>query len=74
LTLRFNAAQPRPPVLPGALSISGEGQEWTVLCNGALNELKIAAERMAARVVDEGMPSLDEIFIARTESAAHAKP
>src|SRR3954466_7103446 len=34
LTLRFPKAQPTAPQLARALSISGAGQEWSVLCNG----------------------------------------
>jgi ABC-2 type transport system ATP-binding protein len=45
--------------------MNGGGQEWTVICNGALGELKAAAAKLGASVVDEGVPSLDEIFVAR---------
>ena len=65
LTLRFDTPQARPPALTGALSVDGSGREWTVICNGALGELKAAAEKAGARVVDEDVPSLDEIFVAR---------
>jgi ABC-2 type transport system ATP-binding protein len=47
------------------LSVKGSGQEWTVICNGALGELTAAAASLGARVVDQGVPSLDEIFVAR---------
>jgi ABC-2 type transport system ATP-binding protein len=65
LTLRFETAQARPPTLAGALSVNGSGREWTVICNGALSELTAAAVSLGARVVDQGVPSLDEIFVAR---------
>jgi ABC-2 type transport system ATP-binding protein len=65
LTLRFDTAPAHPPALAGALSVQGGGQEWTVVCNGALNELTAAAAKLGARVVDHGVPSLDEIFVAR---------
>ena len=65
LTLRFETAQARPPALAGALSMNGGGQEWTVICNGALGALKAAAAKLGASIVDEGVPSLDEIFVAR---------
>jgi ABC-2 type transport system ATP-binding protein len=73
LTLRFATPQHQPPALSGALSVHGAGQEWTVLCNGALPELRAAAEKLGARVVEESLPSLDEIFIARV-SASTAAP
>lgn len=69
LTLRFDAPRPQPPTLSGALSVKGEGQEWTVVCNGGLRELRAAAQEIGARVVEEGMPSLDEIFIARVAAS-----
>jgi ABC-2 type transport system ATP-binding protein len=65
LTLRFETAQMSPPVLAGALSVRGGGREWTVICNGALEVLTAAAGRLGARVVEESVPSLDEIFVAR---------
>ena len=65
LTLRFETPQTSRPALAGVLSVNGSGREWTVICNGALGELKAAAEKAGARVVDEGVPSLDEIFVAR---------
>jgi ABC-2 type transport system ATP-binding protein len=65
LTLRFDTAQPRPPALRGLLACEGSGQEWTAVCSGPLGELCEAAAGMGARVVDQGVPSLDEIFVAR---------
>jgi ABC-2 type transport system ATP-binding protein len=64
-TLRFDTPQPRAPVLAGALSVAGAGREWTVVCNGARDELTMAALRLGARIVEERCPSLDEIFVAR---------
>ncbi len=65
LVLHFASPPPAPPVLPGALSCSGTGREWTVLCNGGLEELRAAAAKCGAEIVDEGTPTLDEIFLAR---------
>jgi ABC-2 type transport system ATP-binding protein len=65
LTLRFDAPQPQPPALAGALSVTGAGLEWTVLGNGARGALVEAAGRLGARIVAERSPSLDEIFVAR---------
>jgi ABC-2 type transport system ATP-binding protein len=74
-TLRFEMAQPKPPVLAGALSVTGAGQEWTVICNGARAEFTAAAARLGARIVAERSPSLDEIFVARAgKSGAPASP
>lgn len=65
LTLRFDAAQTRPPSLARALSVAGAGLEWTVICNGGRGELEDAAGKLGARIVAERSPSLDEIFVAR---------
>src|SRR6185436_12084947 len=43
LTLRFGTPPASPPSFDGALSVKGGGQEWTVICNGALSELTAAA-------------------------------
>jgi ABC-2 type transport system ATP-binding protein len=72
LTLRFESAQARPPALTGALSITGAGHEWSVVCNGARNELAAAAAKLGARIVAERSPSLDEIFVARASRKADA--
>ena len=68
LVLRFEAPQATRPDLPGMLSSQGEGREWTVVCNGGLEELRIAATRAGAQVVEEETPTLDEIFLARARA------
>jgi ABC-2 type transport system ATP-binding protein len=65
LTVHFEGGRPRPPALAGALAWEGEGREWTALCHGGLGELQAAAEAAGGRVVERGVPSLDEIFVAR---------
>ncbi len=67
LVLRFTVPQPARPDLPGVISCQGEGREWTVLCNGGLEELRTAAASAGATVVDEDTPTLDEIFLARAK-------
>lgn len=68
LVLRFEAPQATRPELPGMLSYQGEGCEWTVFCNGGLEELRTAAARAGAQVVEEETPTLDEIFLARAKA------
>jgi ABC-2 type transport system ATP-binding protein len=65
LTLRFAEARPRPPALAGVLSWDGSGREWTALCNGRPGELREAAAAAGAAVVEERVPSLDDIFVAQ---------
>jgi ABC-2 type transport system ATP-binding protein len=74
LTLRFPAPRVTPPALAGALLVTGAGLEWTVLCNGARNEIAAAAQQLGARIVAEESASLDEIFLARVGSGAAAVP
>jgi ABC-2 type transport system ATP-binding protein len=64
LVLRFDSPQTSPPKVHGVLAITGSGQEWTAICNGKRDEAVAAAARMGGRVVAEGSPSLDEIFVA----------
>jgi ABC-2 type transport system ATP-binding protein len=70
LTLRFHNPLTRPPTLSGALSVSGTGLEWTVLCNGARAEIAAAARQLGAQVVAEEAAALDEIFLARVRQPA----
>jgi ABC-2 type transport system ATP-binding protein len=64
LVFRFDAPQASAPKFPGVLSLTGDGQEWTAICNGKRDEAVAAAARAGGRVVAEGSPSLDEIFVA----------
>jgi len=70
LTLRFETPPPAPPVVSGALHVTGSGFEWTILCNGARGEVVAAARQLGARVVSEDPASLDEIFLARVGRSA----
>lgn len=65
LTLRFSSAPAKPPVVKGALTVTGRGLEWTVVCDGTRPEVIQAAQNLGAQVVAEERPSLDEIFLAR---------
>lgn len=65
LVLRFPAPLDAPPKLAGAWGICGGGREWTVLCNGGRAALSAEVERIGASIVEERVPTLDEIFVAR---------
>jgi ABC-2 type transport system ATP-binding protein len=65
LTLRFPDPRPQPPALVGALTWEGAGAEWIAVCNGELDALRVAATACGAQVVNQRVPSLDEIFVAR---------
>ncbi len=64
ITLRFEAQQPVPPVLPGAIRVTGTGREWTVICNPARVVLSALISNLGANIVDEDDASLNEIFVA----------
>ncbi len=63
-TLRFAGSQEKAPRITGALSVSGRGREWSVMCNGTRVELPAIAAGMGAEIVHEHAPSLNEIFVA----------
>ena len=65
LTLQFPEPQSTKPSLEGALSCEGSGNEWTVVCNGKLEELRNSITDMGARILEEEVPSLEDIFVAR---------
>jgi ABC-2 type transport system ATP-binding protein len=71
-TLHFEIAQAKPPVVAGAMTVSGTGKEWMVLCNGARNELPAVAAKLGAKIVEENAASLSEIFVAHAVSAIPA--
>ncbi len=69
LTMQFANSLTTTPTLPGGLGWSGEGREWTCICNGELEQLRSAATLAGASIVDQRRPSLEEVFLARARSA-----
>ncbi|MBI4327423.1 MAG: ABC transporter ATP-binding protein [Chloroflexi bacterium] len=70
LTLRFEKPLSKAPKLSDALSVSGDGLEWTVLCDGTRGAMAAAAKVLGAQVVAEEGATLDEIFLAKAGRAA----
>ena len=70
IILRFATAQAKPPEVPGALSVTGAGREWAVVCRRGPDEHFIGAANLGASVVDEHRTSLSEIFVAHAEADA----
>ena len=64
VTLRFPESLQEGPQFPGALSVEGKGQEWTVLCKGDLDELTERSRAMGCEIFNEGTPTLEDIFVA----------
>lgn len=65
LVLQFRDSTSQPPPLLGMLPRTGSGTEWTYWCAGESEQLNYAAERIAARVLEESTLTLDEIFLMR---------
>jgi hypothetical protein len=65
ITLRFLEPLNEKPDFPGALSVEGKEREWTVLCNGELNEASAKAQDMGCEVYRNMPPTLEDIFVAR---------
>lgn len=69
LTIRLKQAVTVPPALPGVLSyLGGENQEWTLICNGQIDQLREELARIAAQIVDEQPTTLDDVFVAFVRS------
>jgi ABC-2 type transport system ATP-binding protein len=67
-TVRFEHPQQQMPAMPGVLQGTGEGQEWTVYCNGQREEFLRELSSRQASIVEEGNPTLDEIFVVRSKT------
>jgi ABC-2 type transport system ATP-binding protein len=65
LIIRFATALAAAPRLAGAISITGSGREWKVICGGAGAETAGNAVSLGGVIVEEQTPTLDEIFVAR---------
>ena len=65
LMVRFKEPRERPPALPGMLACEGSGREWTAVCNGQLDEFKASVARLDGEILEQGVPTLEEIFVAR---------
>jgi ABC-2 type transport system ATP-binding protein len=65
LIVRFESAQASPPRLEGALSVSGHGREWKIVCSGVNGKIAEQAAQLGGAVIDDQTATLDEIFVAR---------
>jgi ABC-2 type transport system ATP-binding protein len=68
MTIRYDTAQDKAPVIPEALSCTGKGQLWTVICNGQQDVIRVRVGGAGASVVDEQSATLEEVFVARTKA------
>ena len=71
LIVHFESPNDQPPSVNGALHCSGHGKEWTLICNGQLEEAQLHIQQLGACIVEKATPTLEEIFIAHSERAGH---
>lgn len=71
ISIQLKHALPEPPMLPGAVSWSGHGTEWSALWHGDPRQLEatLAMAASDARVVARDGASLDDIFVAHAGAA-----
>lgn len=74
MTLRLPETLTALPPLPGVLRAEGSGREYTVLCDGAAEELRTAASAQGVEIVEEARPTLEEIFLARVAPVQEDMP
>lgn len=65
VTLLFPDPLEKSPEIPGMLSITGKGREWTALCNGDMDEVFKKAREMGCEILRKDSPTLEDIFVAR---------
>lgn len=64
ILVRFDQPQTPAPIFEGALGCEGQGQEWTVICDGAADQVRAQIKTSGGYIVDETKPSLEDIFVA----------
>ena len=65
LLIHFADAPTGAPSFSGTLTCEGAGRDWTVVANCRMAELRAAVEQAGAQIVEEEIPSLEDIFVAR---------
>lgn len=65
LTVEFDQPQRSLANVQTALRCDGSDRDWTLICDGALDQIRAQLTDLGGRIVEEGIPSLEEIFLAR---------
>jgi ABC-2 type transport system ATP-binding protein len=68
ITLRFETPQAKPPVIPGALGVTGLGREWTTIWSSRSMDLPTIVRNVRADLAGDAEASLNEIFIAYADA------
>lgn len=69
-TLQLPEGMPALPALPGVLRAEGAGRERTAVCDGDAKAVREAAAALGITVLEEGAPTLEDIFLARVGGTA----
>jgi ABC-2 type transport system ATP-binding protein len=72
VVVEFPQAKSEFPEFSCALDVQGEGREWALICQGETVAVRAAVERAGARILEESVPTLDAIFIARVTGQRRA--
>lgn len=67
VTLNFETQQPTAPRCLDAIHWQGGGREWTGVCRSIPDSMIADVTLVGGRVVDQRVPTLDEIFLAYTK-------
>ena len=66
VTLRFPYQVTETPRIPGLLNLEGAAGEWKYLCPAGTEKLHETVAGLGAEILQEGIPSLDEIFVGHS--------
>lgn len=64
-TVEFDQPKRGLSKVQGMLQCEGNDRDWTVICDGAVDQVRSELTNMGGRIVEEAIPSLEEIFLAR---------
>lgn len=64
-TIRLPDTAQTAPDIPGGISCRGEGNQWSVVCNGQHEQFQRWLSANNGDVIEKAAPSLNEIFVAR---------
>lgn len=70
ITVRFRHITPEAPELPGLINLQGSEAEWKFLCPQGAASIRQNAEALGVEILAETAPSLEEIFVTRSQTAA----
>lgn len=68
-TVRLFESVAVPPSIPGSLSCSAAGREWSIICNGEQDRVLQWVKEAQAEVVEQAAPTLEEIFVAQVSQS-----